>query len=105
MFTVFSRVHATLYVTVGHLVFLSFFMTFGHYFCPIARQFSRVSDLVYSSLGLWMRSSLIAAIYRKSLNLSSYARQSTTEAEIINLMCELITLSYVFEMSDRWCYR
>ena len=36
--------------------------------------------------GMWLRTALISAIYRKSLNLSSFARQSTTVGEIVNLM-------------------
>lgn len=41
---------------------------------------------VMFSIGMRVRSSLISAIYRKSLSLSNDARRETTTGEIVNLM-------------------
>ena len=37
-------------------------------------------------VGLWVRTSLISAIYRKSLKVSTFSKKDTTTGEVVNLM-------------------
>ena len=37
-------------------------------------------------VGLWVRTSLISAIYRKSLRISTFSKKDTTTGEVVNLM-------------------